>query len=57
MKRRELLAGAGAMVLGSAVGAGPASAADLAHEPYSRETYDQAIADGGPFMLDFFAPW
>jgi len=33
MKRRELLAGAGAALIGSAVGAGPASAAD-AYEPY-----------------------
>ena len=27
------------------------------HVNYSRATYDQALASGEPFLLDFFAPW
>lgn len=57
MKRRQLLAGAGAVLLGSAFGTDRVSAADVAHEPYSRESYEKAVADGQPFMLDFFASW
>lgn len=37
--------------------AGIASAADVVREEYSRELYEQALASGEPFLLDFYANW
>lgn len=54
MKRRQLLTyGAGLIALTSVKSA---TAADGAVD-YSRETFDKALADGKPFMLDFYASW
>ena len=54
MKRREMLSISALALLapGSvALAAGPGTV------EYSREIYDQALANGETFMLDFFAPW
>lgn len=57
MHRRQLL-GAGAAALVSATGLGSAvRASEEPHVPYTRAVYEQALASGEPFMLDFFAPW
>ena len=53
MRRRELLAGAALALAGASL---PASAAGTT-QPYSRKLYEQYIASGEPFMLDFYAPW
>ena len=54
MNRRQFLTASGiALALGkSAIVSGSEQ-----HTPYSREAYEQALASGKPFMLDFFAPW
>ncbi|MEM7250636.1 MAG: hypothetical protein AAF493_04400 [Pseudomonadota bacterium] len=54
MNRRQLLATS----LGVAVAAAlPAVTAGENHVPYSRAAYDDALASGKPFMLDFYASW
>jgi|GEM_PF-6271073 len=57
MKRRQIVLGAGSLILGNTFVAQTVSAAAPEHEEYSRESYEQAVADGKPFMLDFFASW
>lgn len=58
MKRRQLLAGGGSLLLSTTLlGTAPLSAAKIEHESYSRDSYEQALADGKPFMLDFYASW
>ena len=54
MQRRQLLVGAGLALAGVAL---PAAAAGVGAQPYSRELYEQYLASGDAFMLDFFAPW
>ena len=51
LQRRQLLA----MPL-LALAAAPGSADELFIE-YSREIYEEALASGEPFMLDFYASW
>lgn len=53
MKRRQILA---LPLLAAAAALRPASADDAFIE-YSRELYEQALASGEPFMLDFYASW
>ncbi len=52
MKRRQFLA-----MSAIAPFAGVALAEDAKHEDYTREAYEQALATGEPFLLDFSAPW
>lgn len=54
MNRRQLLS---ASALALAVIAPKLFAAEGHAVAYSRELYDQALASGKPFMLDFFASW
>ena len=52
MKRRQMLcASALALIAPAALAAGDGKV------EYSREIYEQALASGEPFLLDFFAPW
>lgn len=53
MKRRQFLS------LSAIAIAAPASswAEKGKFVDYTRETYDEALASGEPFMLDFFASW
>lgn len=54
MNRRQLLSTLAIPL----VIAAPKSLADSSGVvPYTREAYEQALASGEPFMLDFFAPW
>ena len=58
MKRRQFVAASGALVAyGSGLVSMTAAADAAAHDVYTPELYDQALADGTPFLLDFFAPW
>ncbi len=52
MKRRQFLAIPALAVFAEAV-----SAEDASYVEYSREAYEQALASGEPFMLDFYATW
>lgn len=53
MKRRQFLAIPALALLTDAV-----SAADGASSvEFTREAYEQALASGEPFMLDFYASW
>ncbi len=54
MKRRQFLS-ATALVL--PLSSTLALAAEPDHQPYTYEAYQQALADGKPFMLDFYASW
>ena len=54
MNRRQWLKGC--VGVAAIAGMGSALAADDA-VPYSRETYEQALASGDAFMLDFYASW
>jgi len=54
MNRRQLLC---APALALAVIAPKLFAAEGHTIAYSRQIYDQALASGKPFMLDFFAHW
>lgn len=55
MNRRKLLKnGLGLLALASAV---PATAAIEGAETYSRELYDEVLASGDAFLLDFTATW
>ena len=35
----------------------PAAAEDAKRVEYTRQLYDQLLASGEPFMLDFYASW
>ena len=35
----------------------PAGAASERGIPYSREAYEQALASGEPFLMDFYTEW
>ena len=52
MKRRQFLP-----IPALASFAGIALADDATHVEYTREAYEQALASGEPFMLDFYASW
>lgn len=52
MKRRQFLAIPALAIFAEAV-----SAEGAGHVEYSREAYEQALASGEPFMLDFYASW
>ena len=52
MKRRHFLALSATTLLAKTVTA----SADLSVE-YSEEVYEQALASGKPFILDFYANW
>jgi hypothetical protein len=54
MNRRQLLS-VSALVL--ALVAPKIFAADAHAVDYTRQIYEQALASGKPFMLDFFASW
>lgn len=57
MKRRQFLAVPTlAITVGIALN-GAAQADTTTHLLYTPEAYQQALADGEPFMLDFYAPW
>ena len=53
MKRRDMLSAAALALLapGAVVQAAPGAIT------YSKAVYDQALASGEAFMLDFYAPW
>ena len=53
MKRRDLLSASALLLLAP----GTALAAGAGTVEYSEEVYEQALASGEPFLLDFFAPW
>lgn len=52
MKRRQFLALSAVSLLASR-----ANASDSQHVEYSSEVYEQALASGMPFILDFYASW
>ncbi len=54
MKRRDLLSASALLLLAPGTAA---LAAGVDAVEYSEEVYDQALASGEPFLLDFFAPW
>jgi len=58
MNRRQFLAySAGTLVIGATATAVATAADDQSHVEYSRDAYEQALASGEPFMLDFYASW
>ncbi len=57
MKRRQFFAIPALTVLPLGIFADVASAESDVFMEYSREAYDQALASGEPFMLDFYAKW
>ena len=55
MNRRQLLRnGLGLLAFASAI---PASAHIKGGETYTRELYEEALASGDAFLLDFAASW
>ncbi len=52
MKRRQFLA-----IPALALVTGAVQAADAKQVEFTREAYEQALASGEPFLLDFYAPW
>jgi thiol:disulfide interchange protein len=52
MNRRYFLALSATTLLASGV-----CASDDLHVDYSTEVFEQAVADGKPFILDFYASW
>ena len=56
MNRRQLLCAAPSAAL-LALACPPVSASDLEPVTYSREAYEQALANGEPLLLDFYAWW
>ena len=54
MKRRAMLSASALALLAPG---SVALAAGAGTVEYSKEIYEQALASGEPFMLDFFAPW
>jgi thiol:disulfide interchange protein len=52
MQRRHFLALSAAALL-----ARHAHASDELHVEFSEEIYEQALASGEPFILDFYASW
>lgn len=56
MNRRLFLALTTGSILSTAISTA-ATAEDQAHVQYSRDVYEQALASGEPFMLDFYASW
>jgi hypothetical protein len=54
MNRRQLLS---AFALALTVAAPRVFAGDAHTVEYTRQVYEQALASGKPFMLDFFAEW
>lgn len=53
MQRRQFLAiPALALLTDLAIADG-----ETGHVEYTREAYEQALASGEPFMLDFYASW
>ena len=59
MKRRQFLAISTGSLIITATSAtiGTAAANDLNHVDYTRDAYEQALASGEPFLLDFYASW
>lgn len=57
MKRRQFFAIPALTVLPLGISADVASAESDVFMEYSREAYEQALASGEPFMLDFYAKW
>ncbi len=56
MNRRHFLALTTGSIISTAIST-TATADDQAHVEYSREVYEQALASGKPFLLDFYASW
>ena len=54
MNRRQMLSASAVALL---VAGNASLAAAVAHEPYTREAYEKALASGEPFLLDFYASW
>ncbi len=52
MKRRQFLAIPALALLADTVSAAGAESVE-----FTREAYEQALASGEPFMLDFYASW
>ncbi len=52
MNRRQFLALSATSLLASHV-----NASDALHVEYSDEVYEQLLASGKPFILDFYASW
>lgn len=59
MKRRQFLAISTGSLIITATSAtiGTAAADNLDHVDYTRDAYEQALASGEPFLLDFYASW
>ncbi|MGI9333253.1 MAG: hypothetical protein ACR2RL_08870 [Gammaproteobacteria bacterium] len=58
MNRRQLLCAASSVVTVALVGRSHTVLADdLKVVPYSRAAFDQALENGEPFLLDFYAAW
>ena len=53
MNRRHVLCAAGALLVAPALRA----ADEPSHVPFSQDAYEQALASGEPFVLDFYASW
>ena len=56
MNRRQFLAISTTSMLATAISTN-AAADEQTHVEYSRDAYEQALASGEPFMLDFYASW
>jgi hypothetical protein len=54
MQRRQFL---GAAILPLMLNVNSAKAAGGGTVPYSKKVYEDALASGKPFMLDFYASW
>ena len=55
MDRRQLLLGAVGVAL--TISSVPTMAKSNAYIGYTREIYEQALINGEPFLLDFYASW
>jgi len=57
MKRRQFLSASALALATAGTSAAGFAAADSQHEDYTWERYQQALAGGKPFLLDFYASW
>ena len=53
MNRRQVLSAAMTLLVAPALRA----ADEPSHVPFSQDAYEQALASGEPFVLDFYASW
>ena len=53
MNRRHVLSAAVTLLVAPALRA----ADEPIHVPFSQDAYEQALASGEPFVLDFYASW